>query len=403
VSVAVAGPERAEPVRALRFKRSVPRFLAARAVGARVGAVAQALAPLSFDELDPLPLPGAGWVRVRPLLAGICGSDVATVHARTSFYFGPIVSTPFVLGHEIVGVTEGRRVVIRPSLGCAVRGIEPPCRRCQAGDASCERVAFGHLAPGLQTGFCADTGGGWSTGLLAHESQLHDVPADLSDEAAVLIEPLACAVRAVRTAAAAPGDLCVILGAGAVGLLVFAALRHLSGEPVRTVVVAKHARQAAEARRLGAETVVPPRTAARHVRRLTRSDLLEPEYDAPYLSGGADVAFECTGAAATLADAMRLTRPRGTVVLAGMPAPDRLDLTPAWHRELTIRGAYAAGPADVEAAFEIARTADLAPLVGPLFPLARWREAIDHAANAGRLGAIKVAFDVRDESKRESG
>ena len=381
----------------LVFRRSVPRFLAARAVGERVPVMAQALAPLALEDQDPPPLPGPAWVRVRPRLAGICGSDVATVTARTSFYFGPIVSTPFVLGHEVVGDTEdGRRVVIRPSLGCEARDL-PPCRRCQQGAPSCERITQGHLAPGLQTGFCADTGGGWSTGLVAHPSQLHDVPDGLSDETAVLAEPLACAVRAVRSAPLQPGDLCVVLGAGAIGLLVYAALHHLHAGTGKVVVVAKHARQSGEARRLGAESVVTSAAAFRHVRRLTRSVLLSPEFDQPYLSGGADVVFECTGSPSAVGEALRMTRPGGTVVLAGMPAPGRMDLTPAWHRELVVRGAYAAGRADMDTALEVAAAADLAPLVGPTFPLARWREALDHAANAGRLGSVKVAFDVRDE------
>ncbi len=78
----------------------------------------------------------------------------------------------------------GSRVVLQPVLGCAARGIEPACPACQAGHVgNCGRIAFGHIRPGLQTGFCADTGGGWSTsGLVAHSSQLYAVPDALSDD-----------------------------------------------------------------------------------------------------------------------------------------------------------------------------------------------------------------------------
>ena len=147
------------------------------------------------------------------MLSGICGSDLATLDGRSSRYFEDLVSFPFVPGHEVVGTLEadgtgaptaprsppGTRVVLQPVLGCAARGIEPPCPACAAGHTGdCEHVAFGHLRPGLQTGFCADTGGGWSTaGLVAHESQLHAVPDELSDEDAVTVEPVACAVHAV--------------------------------------------------------------------------------------------------------------------------------------------------------------------------------------------------------------
>src|SRR5206468_362057 len=81
-------------------------------------------------------------------------------------------------------------------LACAARGLDL-CAACAEGDRNrCDRVTVGHVSPGLQTGFCTDTGGGWSGQLVAHVSQLHAVPDELPDERAVLVEPLACAVHA---------------------------------------------------------------------------------------------------------------------------------------------------------------------------------------------------------------
>ena len=177
------------------------------------------------------------------MLSGICGSDLATLDGRSSRYFEDIVSFPFVPGHEVVGTVSedavgadgaalraGSRVVLQPVLGCAARGIEPPCPACQAGQVgNCGRVAFGHIRPGLQTGFCADTGGGWSTtGLVAHASQLYAVPDGLSDTDAVTTEPVACAVHAILGAPIVEGDVVAIVGAGTLGLLVTAALSHLA-------------------------------------------------------------------------------------------------------------------------------------------------------------------------------
>src|SRR6185369_5860187 len=89
----------------------------------------------------------------------------------------------------------GTRVVLDPVLSCAARGVEP-CTGCAAGATNrCDRITVGHVSPGLQTGYCADTGGGWSGVLMAHRSQLHAVPDGMSDERAVLVEPLACAVH----------------------------------------------------------------------------------------------------------------------------------------------------------------------------------------------------------------
>ena len=121
-------------MKALVFERNVPRFAAARVTSALAGSGRGVrVGPLEFVEVDPPRMPGPGWVRVRPRLAGICGSDLATLDGRSSRYFEQLVSFPFVPGHEIVGDVEGgaldrRRVVIEPVLGCEVRGIDPPCR-----------------------------------------------------------------------------------------------------------------------------------------------------------------------------------------------------------------------------------------------------------------------------------
>ena len=66
------------------------------------------------------------------------------------------------------------------------------CPNCEAGDyGRCDRVTVGDLKPGLQTGYCADTGGGWSRMMLVHRSQIWAVPSEMDDRAAVLVEPLA--------------------------------------------------------------------------------------------------------------------------------------------------------------------------------------------------------------------
>ena len=62
----------------LELYRSVPRYVAARAIGERFpGLLAGPVAPLRLvNREDPTP-PADGWARVRPVLSGICGSDLA--------------------------------------------------------------------------------------------------------------------------------------------------------------------------------------------------------------------------------------------------------------------------------------------------------------------------------------
>jgi threonine dehydrogenase-like Zn-dependent dehydrogenase len=389
-------------INALEVYRSLPRYVAARAVGSRVpGLLAGPLTPLRLVHRDPPQPRHTGWVRVRPRLAGICGSDLATLAGHASLYLSAVVSMPFVPGHEVVGETlddapglpAGTRVVLDSVLSCSARGLEP-CEACRSEQRNrCDRVTVGHVSPGLQTGFCADTGGGWSGEFIAHVSQLHPVPDGLPDERAVLVEPIACAVHAARRASVRDGESVLVVGAGAVGLFLTLALRELTPAAAITVV-AKHRGQAELARLFGATEVVSPREVIGGVRRATRALRLEPERGPAFLLGGVDVAIDAVGSRATVDTALRTTRAGGRVLLAGMPAQP-VDLTPAWFRELEVTGAYATGGDAFEVAMSVAAAAPLDGLLGVTYPLDRWREALDHAGQAGRLGTVKVAFDMR--------
>ena len=377
-------------MKALVFERSLPRYAAARLAGAVAPGAGSRVGPLRLLDTEEPAVPGEGWQRVRPLLSGICGSDLATVDGHSSRYFEPIVSFPFTPGHEVVGLLDDdRRVVIEPVLGCAARGLTPLCSACAAGETgSCQHVAFGHLAPGLQIGYCTDTGGGWSGALVAHDSQLHVVPDALSDEAAVMIEPTACAVHAALAAAGPSsadlsGATVVVLGAGTLGLCTLAALRSVA--LAGTVIVgAKHAEQRDLARQLGATVVAAPDEVRRAVRRATRSLGVGET-----LTGGADVVIDCVGSAESLTEALAIVRPRGRVVLVGMPGRVSVDLTPLWHREVQLTGAYAygreaGGARTFQLAIDLVAEAELGRLVSALYPLERYTEAIEHAASAGR-------------------
>ena len=384
-------------MKALLFERKIAKYAAAAVAGRVAPGAGGAVGPLTLTDIDEPELPASDWVRVRPRLSGICGSDLATIDGHSSRYFEPIVSFPFVPGHEVVGELEdGDRVALVPILTCVVRGIDALCPQCAAGRSNrCERIAFGHLEPGLQTGFCESTGGGWSLAFVAHPSQLVPVPEQLTDEEAVLIEPTACAVHAARTVSSGGAGDVVVIGAGTLGLLTVAALRAL-GHVDAIVVAAKHPAQRELARDLGASQVVAPNELARAVRARTRSMVIGDQ-----LTGGAATVVDCVGSDDSLEQALSLVAPGGDVVLLGMPGGhSTVDLTPLWHRESALRGCYAYTPEDFTDATALVADAGLGRLVTATYPLARYREAIDHAANAGRRGAVKIAFDLRNERGR---
>jgi threonine dehydrogenase-like Zn-dependent dehydrogenase len=381
-------------MKALVFSRKPARYAAAVVAGSLRPGRGARYGPLSLRDVDPPELPGPGWLRLRPRLSGICGSDLATVDGRSSRYFEPIVSFPFTPGHEVVGdLEDGRRVVVIPVLHCATRGISPPCDMCRAGRINrCERVAFGDIEPGLQCGFCESTGGGWSEQMVVHPAQLVEVPEDLTDEQAVLVEPLACAVHAARQVT---GQKVAVVGAGALGLLTVAALRELA-RPSTLLVTAKHPEQRRWAKELGADVVCAPGELDRAVRSATSSFVL----DSGQLTSGFPDVVDCVGSEQSLAQSVRVVAPGGTVHMVGMPGVTTLDLTPVWQREVALRGVYAYDADDdrghdFATALDVVRALDLGRLVSATYPLARYEDAISHAAHAGARGAAKIAFDPR--------
>lgn len=386
-------------MKALRFERKAAKFAAAGLAGRLAPGKGASVGPLRLADVDEPDLPGDDWVRLRPLLAGICGSDLATIDGHSSRYFEPIVSFPFVPGHEVVGrLDDDTRAVLIPVLSCATRGIDPRCAACEAGHTNrCGRIAYGHLEPGLQSGFCSDTGGGWSSSMVAHRSQLLAVPDELSDEAAVMVEPTACAVHAARrVAAVGPHGTVAVLGAGTLGLLTLAALR--SEATVATLLATgKYPHQKALATSLGADRVAAPRELPRLVRSLTGAFVL----DNGQLTDGVDLVVDCVGTAESLTQALQVVAPGGEVLVVGMPGHTALDLTTLWHRETVIRGCYAYTHDDFDAALALVASADLGRLVSATYPLARYEAAIEHAAQAGPRGAVKVAFDLRPSHRTQ--
>jgi threonine dehydrogenase-like Zn-dependent dehydrogenase len=393
---------------ALEMFRSLPRHVAAKAMGGRIpGILSGPAAPLRLVTIDEPRVNKPGWARLRTRVSGICGSDLGMLSGRTSLYFSGLVSMPMVPGHEIVAdlledcedLAAGTRVVIDPVLGYAARGLEPV-----AGQPSnlSDGVTVGSVSPGLQTGFCHDTGGGWGQVLVAHRSQLYAVPSALSDGQALLAEPVACAVHTALRARVERGARVLVSGAGAVGLFTTLALRQLT-QAGDITVVAKHKHQRDLALAFGASDVVAPGEVVRGVRRATRALQVQPELGRPFLLGGVDIAIDAVGSRTSVETALQVTRAGGRVVLSGMPAP--ADFSAAWFRELEVVGSYASANAEPAAAgrpsFELALELVAAPVMEEVasgivaYALHRWREALDHAHSAGRLGTVKVAFDPR--------
>src|ERR1039458_5248355 len=179
-------------------------------------------------------------VVLAPRLAGVCGSDARLMlgDLNDGDLDNPMASfsaLPFVLGHEVVadvvaagsasGAAEGDRVVLNAWLSCAPRGFDA-CPACAAGDlAQCERFLDGAIGPGLHVGVTEGAPGAFATLLRAHASQVHAVPAGVSDEAAVLADPFSVSLHAIARTPPPKGGRVLVIGAGALGTTAVAALR----------------------------------------------------------------------------------------------------------------------------------------------------------------------------------
>lgn len=400
-------------MKAITFAAPIPTYVLTMVAGAispglRVGPHACT----RYGEIEAPGLPGDRWVRVRTRLGGICGSDLAVIALHASPATSPFSSFPFVLGHENVGVVEeigsavrgltrGERVVVNPLLSCTPRAIDPLCPACRDGHPSrCEHFTDGAVAPGMLIGTTRGLGGSWGEQFVAHESQVLRVPDGVSDEAAVLAEPFACSVHAVRSSMPAAGERVLVIGAGSIGLLTLAALRAIAPD-AEVTVLARHDVQREHAQRLGAAAVVMDRgdrTAA--LAAASGARLLETIIGPPASVGGFDRTFVCVSGRAGVEDALRFTRAGGTVVLLGnVRSLDGLDWTPVWLKELTLRGSltyghHGSGRGAFEEALDLIATgrAPIAPLLTHTFPLVEHARALATATGKGPSRSVKVAF-----------
>ncbi len=405
-------------MRALSFNPTIPRFVTTTVLGAvSRTALWGRWSPLQYREVPDPPLPGDDWVRVGVRLGGICGSDLHTIRLDASPALSALTSFPFVLGHENVGTLVeigravqgfalGQRVTVEPVLPCATRGFASPCPNCAAGNYNvCLRVTEGHLSPGLMIGACRDTGGSWGQTFVAHQGQVFPIPDTLSDEGALMAEPMASVLHPLLRHPPADDATVLVIGGGAIGQCTVAALR-ATGSHARVVMLAKYPFQGTMAQHLGADLIVPLGRRDAHfeaLAHLTAAKLRTPILGKRVLIGGADLTVDCVGSSRSLDDALRLTRAGGKVLIVGLASfPRGVDWTPIWLKELHVIGSsfysveeWQGRPwrtMELVLDWMTRKVVDLGQLVTHRFPLSAYPEALRTAMGKGRTSAFKVVF-----------
>jgi threonine dehydrogenase-like Zn-dependent dehydrogenase len=309
---------------------------------------------LSYHHQLSEPAPAEGEALVEVLLTGVCSTDLELLRG-----YYPFTGVP---GHEFVGRVisspsdeswVGRRVVGEINLSC---GKCPPCR---AGLLThCEmRTVLG----------IRERGGAFAERLTLPLSNLHAVPRDLVDEAAVFCEPLAAALEIQEQVPVHPGQRVLVVGAGRLGQLVAQTLA-LTGCHLQ--VVARHARQrslleACDISWIG-EDLVPTHSV--------------------------DIVVEATGTPSGFTLARQAVRPRGTIVLKSTYKGEmQVNFSALVVDEIMLVGSRCGPFAPALRLLETGRVS-VSRLVEARYPLEQVEAAFEHAA---RPGALKVLIDPK--------
>lgn len=310
--------------------------------------------PVSLQTIQTEPLPGPSSVRVRCRLAGICGSDLNLLRLKFSTGSANMarkrtITRSLCMGHEALGevlevgpsvrtLTKGQRVVLVSATACADSNPAHLCVMCEQGfPLLC--LNRDNIVPNLATGAA------WSEQFVRHESQLIPVPDQVSDEQAVLVEPLACSVHAVLRRVPSPGDTVVVIGCGTIGLGIILVLRALS-IPIRIIALFKHAYQASMALTMGADSALAYRPEDLYDQLAVElgTIVLAKGVNNRLLHQGASIVYDAVGSSDTLQHALRWVRARGAVVIQGItPKPRPSDCTPIWLREVDLVGSHGFG------------------------------------------------------------
>ena len=303
----------------------------------------------------PIPAPGEGEILVRVLRAGICETDLQLIRGYMGF--------TGVLGHEFVGIARGgpfdrRRVVGEINCNCWT------CHTCRSGRPT--------HCPHRTTIGISGHDGAFADVVAVPQRNLHVVPDSVATDAAVFAEPLAAAFQIPAQITIRPAERVIVLGDGRLGNLCAQVLVELTRH---VLVVGKHPEKLALLQSLG----------------LTTCLLQDAPFDSP-----ADIVVDCTGSHTGLPTALKLVRPRGTIVLkttvADREGPPRMGngLSQVVVDEITILGSRC-GPFDRALAALESGSIQVWPLISDRFDLSRGVEALERAAAPG---VLKVLLDV---------
>jgi len=315
---------------------------------------------IQLRQVDPLPSPVGDEIKVKTIYGGICGSDLSVYRGKLKH-----ATYPLRPGHELVGTVieagaeakygTGTRVVVLPNTFCG------ECDLCLQGRTN---ICSNKKSLGV------NTDGGFAEEFTISSQFVLQVPDDLPDEKAVLIEPIAVVVHAFKNVKITEGTKVAIVGSGNEGMIAAALAYHL-GAIVTAIDI--NPKKHEMIKRIGdIHTAFP-------------QDIQNETFD---------VVVEAAGAKSSFEQAVQLVRPGGAMVLIGLVPEANVPIIHIVRNEITLFGSIIYNfPSDYEQTIAYLRDSNfnIEPVVSQIIPLADYRIAYENALS-GDFGKIILKF-----------
>lgn len=332
---------------------------------------------LSLRDIALTETLGSGDVRISIDTVGICGSDV---HYYTHGKIGPfVVRKPMVLGHEAAGVvTERGADVTHLGVGdrvCMEPGIPNPASKAS-------KLGVYNVDPDVQFWATPPVHGCLTPSVVHPAAFTCRLPDNVTMAEGAMVEPFAIGMQAAARAKIKPGDVALVTGSGPIGLM--CALSALAGGCATvfiTDLVEEKLQIAARYENIK-PLLIPRDDVSEHLKAATEG-------------WGADVVFECAGAAASIQTSLDAVAPAGCVVWVGMPVdPVPVDIVLAQSKEIRMETVFRyANMYDRAIALIGSGKVDLKPLISETFGFEESIKAFDRAVEA-RPTDVKIQIKV---------
>jgi L-iditol 2-dehydrogenase len=313
-----------------------------------------------MPEPDLIP----GHVIIEVKATGICGTDL---HIQAGEY---PVNPPVILGHEFSGVVSAIAPdVTETEIGKRVTSIVyfTTCGKCEFCISGQWNLCSARKSIG------SGVNGAFASYVLVPARNVRTLPENIDFISGAVIEPLACCAHGVyEKSNIKPGDIVVVLGPGAIGLLT-AQLAVAAGANVIMAGMTADYERMQLSQKLG----------TLHMVDVQKESLLELVSDVTQ-GRGADIVFECSGAGAAARQGLQAARRKGQFVQLGLfGKPVELDWDSIMLREIEIQNSFASTWKSWDVALKLIAQGkvQLSPLVTQVLTLSKWEEAFQQFRN----------------------